>query len=54
MSLSLSYTVPDAGWRPVYDARLSLPKDGTGKAKLELVSRAMVFQRSGEAWDDVS
>jgi uncharacterized protein (TIGR02231 family) len=53
MSLSLSYTVPDASWRPVYDARLSLPKDGTGKAKLELVSRAMVFQRSGEAWDDV-
>jgi hypothetical protein len=27
MSLSLSYTVPDAGWRPVYDARLALPKD---------------------------
>lgn len=54
MSLSLSYTVPDAGWRPVYDARLSLPKDAGGKAKLELVSRAMVFQRSGEAWDDVS
>lgn len=54
MSLSLSYTVPDAGWQPVYDARLTLPKDAGGKAKLELVSRAMVFQRSGEAWDDVN
>jgi uncharacterized protein (TIGR02231 family) len=54
MSLSLSYTVPDAGWRPVYDARLALPKEAGGKAKLQLVSRAMVFQRSGEAWDDVN
>jgi uncharacterized protein (TIGR02231 family) len=53
LTLSLKYSVPDAGWRPVYDARLQLPADG-GKAKLELVSRAMVFQRSGEAWDDVN
>jgi hypothetical protein len=53
MSLSLSYTVPDAGWRPVYDARLALPKEAGSQAKLQLVSRAMVFQRSGESWDDV-
>jgi uncharacterized protein (TIGR02231 family) len=54
MSLSLSYTVPDAGWRPVYDARLALPKEAGSQAKLQLVSRAMVFQRSGESWDDVN
>ena len=53
LTLSLKYSVPDAGWRPVYDARLQLPSDG-GKASLELVSRAMVFQRSGEAWDDIN
>ena len=53
MSLSLRYTVPDAGWRPVYDARLTLPKDNA-KANLELVSRALVYQQSGETWDDVN
>lgn len=52
MTLSLKYTVPDAGWRPVYDARLSLPSKGKPGA-LELVQRALVFQRSGEAWDGI-
>jgi uncharacterized protein (TIGR02231 family) len=53
MTLSLKYTVPNAGWRPVYDARLDLPADGK-PASLELVQRALVFQRSGEAWDGVN
>lgn len=53
MTLSLKYTIGDAGWRPVYDARLDLPQDNK-PAKLELVQRALVFQRSGEAWDDVA
>ncbi len=53
MTLSLKYSVPDAGWRPVYDARLKLPADGK-PAELKLVQRALVFQRSGEAWEDVN
>ncbi len=53
MTLSLKYSVPDAGWRPVYDARLKLPADGK-PADLKLVQRALVFQRSGEAWDGVA
>lgn len=53
MNLFVNYTVPDAGWRPVYDARLKLPTDGK-PAELKLVQRALVFQRSGEAWDGVA
>jgi uncharacterized protein (TIGR02231 family) len=53
MNLSLKYSVPDAGWRPVYDARLTLPADGK-PADLKLVQRALVFQRSGEPWDGVA
>lgn len=53
MILSLKYSVPDAGWSPVYDARLKLPSDGT-PAELKLVQRALVYQRSGEAWDGVA
>lgn len=53
MTLSLKYSVPDAGWRPVYDARLALPADGK-PADLKLVQRALVFQRSGEPWEGVA
>jgi uncharacterized protein (TIGR02231 family) len=53
MTLSLKYSVPDAGWHPVYDARLKLPADGK-PSELKLVQRALVFQRSGEAWDGVA
>lgn len=53
MKLSLRYSVADAGWRPVYDARLKLPA-GAQPAELKLVQRALVFQRSGEAWDGVA
>lgn len=54
MTLSLSYSVPEAGWRPVYDARLKLPQDGAKSGSLELVSRALVYQQTGESWDDVA
>ena len=53
MTLLLSYSVPEAGWRPVYDARLKLPQDGAKSGSLELVSRALVYQQTGESWDDV-
>ncbi|WP_108881016.1 mucoidy inhibitor MuiA family protein [Anderseniella sp. Alg231-50] len=53
MTLSVKYSVSDAGWRPVYDARLKLPAGGK-PAELKLVQRALVYQRSGEAWDGVA
>ncbi len=52
VTMSMKYTMPDAGWRPVYDGRLTLPVDGKA-ASLELVQRALVFQRSGEAWEGI-
>lgn len=51
--LAVTYRVAGASWRPLYDARL----DTGGKAKkasLELVRRAAVTQRTGEAWNDVT
>lgn len=51
--LSIRYQVPSASWQPAYDARLtSGAKNVT--PKLELVRRATIQQRSGEAWDDVA
>lgn len=51
--LTLSYQVPGAEWRAAYDARLST--GGTAdKVTLALVRRAIVSQRSGEDWTDVS
>jgi uncharacterized protein (TIGR02231 family) len=47
------YQVPNASWKPLYDARLATG----GKAsapKLELTRRAAISQRTGEAWTDVT
>lgn len=47
------YQVPNASWKPLYDARLSTG----GKAsppRLELTRRASISQRTGEAWSDVA
>ena len=46
--LLLSYRVGEAGWRPLYDARV----DTEGGA-LELTQLAEVRQTTGEDWDDV-
>lgn len=49
----VSYTVRDARWNPIYDARL----DTGGKDRkpaLELVRRAEIIQRTGEDWADVA
>ncbi len=51
VALTLHYTVNDASWTPVYDARLALSGD---KPALEIVRRAIIRQSSGEAWDDVA
>lgn len=49
----LSYRVQNAGWQPIYDARLGeIGKDG--KARIELVRRADVMQATAESWDNVA
>ena len=49
----LKYRVADAGWTPIYDARLTSPAKDT-KAKIELVRRADVMQRTTENWAGVT
>ncbi|MDQ8726815.1 mucoidy inhibitor MuiA family protein [Bradyrhizobium sp. LHD-71] len=52
-TLRVSYSVRDARWRPLYDARLDTGgKDR--KPSLELVRRAEIVQRSGEDWANVA
>lgn len=46
--LTLSYQVPGAYWRPVYDARLE-----TEARKVTLVQKGEVRQRTGEDWTGV-
>lgn len=45
---TVRYQVKRAGWRPRYEARLN-----TDKSSLKLVRRAVIFQRSGESWENV-
>ncbi|MDQ0471221.1 mucoidy inhibitor MuiA family protein [Labrys wisconsinensis] len=47
--IAVSYRIDDAGWTPLYDARL----DST-KGALELVRRARITQSTGEDWTDVA
>jgi uncharacterized protein (TIGR02231 family) len=49
----LKYRVSNAGWRPIYDARLVSPDKDT-KASIELVRRAEVMQGTTENWTDVA
>lgn len=49
----VKYRIANAGWQPVYDARLSSPNGGT-KARVELVRRAAVEQSTAESWDNVA
>ncbi len=51
--LAVTYRVAGASWRPIYDARLDTGGKGK-KASLELVRRASITQRTGEAWNDVT
>ncbi len=52
-SLSLSYRVNGASWRPAYDAHLDTGEGGKA-AGLRLTRRALVTQRTGEDWSDVA
>jgi uncharacterized protein (TIGR02231 family) len=51
--LTLSYQVSGATWRPAYDAVLATNGKGLGP-KLSLVRRAIVSQRTGEDWSEVT
>lgn len=48
LKLEISYVIPGATWRPVYDIRAQHKQNSA-----ELTYRAEVRQRSGENWDDV-
>lgn len=48
LTLDLSYQVPNASWRPIYDARLD-----TVSGKLDLVQYGSVRQTTGEDWSGV-
>jgi uncharacterized protein (TIGR02231 family) len=49
LELEVVYTVPQAGWQPVWDARL-VPE----KEQIELAFTGSVWQRTGEDWSDVT
>ena len=52
-TLHVTYTVPNARWTALYDARLDTgAKDR--KPALELVRRAEITQATGEDWSDVA
>lgn len=47
--ITVTYQVRGAYWRPAYDVRLATDKGA--KAKIDLVRRALVRQRTGEDWN---
>lgn len=49
LTLTLSYQLPGATWRPVYDARLD-----TKTGALELVQYGSVSQATGEDWEGIT
>ncbi len=51
--MTIRYQVRHASWTPLYDARLSVG-DKAEAPKLQLVRRASIQQRTGEAWDNVA
>ncbi len=51
--LAIKYQVANASWTPVYDARLAIGNRATAP-KLDLVRRATIQQRTGEAWENVA
>lgn len=49
MTVMISYVVPNAGWRALYDIR-ALPDDG----KVEITGFAEIIQKTGEDWENVN
>jgi uncharacterized protein (TIGR02231 family) len=52
-TLKLTYQVAGATWRPSYDAALAVGSAQV-KPKLSIVRRAVISQRTGEDWSDVT
>ncbi len=52
-TFKLKYRIAEAGWRPIYDARLVSPEKNA-KARIELVRRADVMQSTTESWNNVA
>lgn len=52
-SVTLTYRVSGAGWRPTYEARLDTSAAGAAPS-LDFVRRAEVTQRTGEDWSGVA
>jgi len=48
-TLSVTYTIPDAGWQPLYDLHLA-----RGSGALRIERGAFVQQSTGENWQDVA
>lgn len=48
LSIELSYQVPNASWRPLYDARIN-----TETGKLDLIQYGAVSQNTGEDWNGI-
>lgn len=52
-TIKIKYRIAQAGWHPIYDARLATP-DKITDARIELVRRAEVMQATTESWDNVA
>lgn len=48
IELAVAYSVPSAGWEPVWDVRLDAPR-----SSVELAFYGSIWQRTGEDWSDV-
>ena len=53
-AFKLRYRIGNAGWMPIYDARLTSPSKGEAQAKIEIVRRAEVQQATTESWNNVA
>ncbi|MEQ1650433.1 MAG: DUF4139 domain-containing protein, partial [Hyphomicrobiaceae bacterium] len=51
--LTVRYQIQNANWQPFYDARLTTGAKGQ-PSKLQMIRRASITQRSGEAWDNIA
>jgi uncharacterized protein (TIGR02231 family) len=49
LALSVSYQVPHAAWRPIYDLRLD-----TTSGKVTVLQQATIMQATGEDWSNVA
>ncbi|MCF6321920.1 MAG: DUF4139 domain-containing protein [Rhizobiaceae bacterium] len=49
----IRYNVEQAGWAPLYDAKLTLGSDGKD-SKVKITRRAAVSQSTTESWDNVA